>query len=368
MINRALDLAENGLYTAAPNPRVGCVIARDGVVVGEGWHRRAGEAHAETIALSQTNGDLQGAEVFVSLEPCAHQGRTPSCAETLAKAKPKTVTVATLDPNPLTAGKGLEILKSAGVKVAVCDVGGGEARRAIKLNAGFFSRMIQKRPWVRIKTAASLDGKTALAGGESQWLTGESARAEVHKLRARSCAVLTGVGTAEKDDPQLTVRAVSVLRQPLRVLVDSSLRAPPTLKMFNDGGKTLIATCEKNRANKNFGANAEVVRAPGKDGKTDLPALLAALAEREINEVTIEAGRKLCGAFLAEGLVDELVVYIAPLVLGDDALPMFATPPPPKLAAAARWTTDDVKVFAPGDVRVVYTNPESAAALARALR
>ena len=368
MINRALDLAENGLYTAAPNPRVGCVIARDGVVIGEGWHRRAGEAHAETIALSQTNGDLQGADVFVSLEPCAHQGRTPSCAETLAKAKPKMVTVATLDPNPLTAGKGLEILKSAGVKVAVCDAGGGEARRAIKLNAGFFSRMIQKRPWVRIKTAASLDGKTALAGGESQWLTGESARAEVHKLRARSCAVLTGVGTAEKDDPQLTVRAVSVLRQPLRVLVDSSLRAPPTLKMFNDGGKTLIATCEKNRANKNFGANAEVVRAPGKDGKTDLPSLLAALAEREINEVTIEAGRKLCGAFLAEGLVDELVVYIAPLVLGDDALPMFAMPPPPKLADAARWTTDDVKVFAPGDVRVVYTNPDSAAALARALR
>lgn len=230
------------------------------------------------------------------------------------------------------------------------------------LNAGFYSRMIKNRPWLRIKTAASIDGKTALASGKSKWLTAKPARVDVHKWRARSCAILTGVGTAQKDNPLLTVRHLSVPRQPLRVLVDSSLRAPPHLQMFNDGGKTLIATCQKPPPKKKFGKNTEVVQLPGADDKTDLTALLSLLAARGINEVMVEAGRKLCGALFAAGVVDELVVYTAARVLGGDALPMFASSPPKTIAAAPRFDVRSVDVFG-DDIRVVYENPAAVASL-----
>ena len=369
-MRRALALAENGLYSAAPNPRVGCVIVLGGAVVGEGWHRRTGELHAEALALSQTGKDLRGAEVFVSLEPCAHKGKvgkTPSCAAALARAKPAIVHIAALDANPLTAGGGVAILKQAGIRVRVLPRHSELARRAVLLNAGFYSRMIRKRPWLRIKLAASIDGKTALNDGTSKWLTAEDARADVHKLRARSCAILTGVGTAKKDDPLLTVRAISTPRMPLRILVDSSLRAPRHLRMFNDGNKTIIATCQKPPPKNKFGKNTEVISVPGENAKTDLAALLSFLAARGINEITAEAGRKLCGALLACGLVDELVVYTAGCVLGDSALPMFALPPMKRLAKAPRFNIKSLDMFAGGDVRAVYENTAAVSALIRGL-
>ena len=363
-MRRALDLAENGLYSASPNPRVGCVIARDNSVIGEGWHKTSGEPHAEVIALQNAvkrGGKLHNAEVFVSMEPCAHIGKTPSCAVMLAKAKPAVVHIAALDANPLTCGRGVAILKDAGIKVRVLPPDDALCRRAIMLNAGFYSRMIKNRPWVRIKTAATIDGKTALANGKSKWLTAKPARADVHKWRARSCAILTGVGTAEKDNPLLTVRHLSSPRQPLRVLVDSSLRAPPKLRMFNDGGKTLIATCQKPPPKKKIGKNTEVVQLAGANDKTDLAALLALLSARGINEVMVEAGRKLCGAVFAAGFVDELVVYTAARVLGGDALPMFASPPPKTISAAPRFDIRSVDAFDGGDIRVVYENPAALA-------
>ncbi|MGI9337147.1 MAG: bifunctional diaminohydroxyphosphoribosylaminopyrimidine deaminase/5-amino-6-(5-phosphoribosylamino)uracil reductase RibD [Gammaproteobacteria bacterium] len=371
MMRRALDLAENGYYSASPNPRVGCVIARDNIVIGEGWHKASGAAHAETIALQNAikyGGDLHNAEVFVNMEPCAHVGKTPSCAAALARAKPAAVHIAALDPNPLTFGRGAAMLKKAGIAVRVLPPDDVLARRAVSLNAGFYSRMIRKLPWVRIKLAATIDGKTALANGKSKWLTAKAARDDVHRWRARSCAILTGVGTAEKDDPLLTVRAFSIPRQPLRVLVDSSLRAPPHLRMFNDGGKTLIATCQKPPPKKKYGKNTEVVQLPGADDKTDLAALLSLLAARGINEVMVEAGRKLCGAVFAAGFADELVVYTAARILGDDALPMFASPPPKSINAAPRFAVRSVDTFAPGDIRVVYENPAAIAAIAGFMR
>lgn len=369
-MRRALALAENGLYSASPNPRVGCVIVRDNAVIGEGWHKTSGAAHAEVVAMQSAaryGGDLHNAEVFVNLEPCASVGKTPSCAAALAKVKPAVVHIAALDANPLTFGRGAAMLKAAGVNVRVLPPDDELAKQAIMLNAGFYSRMIKSRPWVRVKVAATIDGKTALANGKSKWLTTADARNDAHKWRARSCAILTGVGTAEKDDPLLTVRGFSVPRQPLRVLVDSSLRAPPRLRMFNDGGKTLIATCRQPPPQKRYGNNTEVVRLPGADDKTDLAALLAMLAGRGINEVMVEAGRKLCGAIVAAGFADELVVYTAARILGGDALPMFALPQPPRINAAPRFVVCAVDALPGGDIRVVYQNPAAAAELMRGL-
>ncbi len=353
LMRRALDLAENGMYSASPNPRVGCVFARGGIVFAEGWHERAGGAHAEAVALAQTNGDLRGADVFVNLEPCAHEGKTPSCAKMLARARPQTVAIAALDPNPQTAGKGAQILRHAGIAVTVLNPKSEIAKRAFRLNIGFYSRMIRKRPWLRLKIAASLDGKTALANGKSKWLTSLSARRDAHRWRARSCAILTGVGTAEKDNPLLTVRHITVSRQPLRVLVDSALRASPRLQMFS-GGAVLIATAAAAPKKNTFGKETKITSLPDKTGKTNLHSLLRLLAEMEINEVTVEAGRKLCGAFWSEGLVDEIVAYTAPRVLGDGALPMFAAPPPKDLRKAPGWKAGSAKVFPEGDVVVVY--------------
>jgi len=320
---RALRLAARGLCTTTPNPRVGCVIVRDGQVVGEGWHQRAGEAHAELHALNQAGVLARGAVAYVTLEPCSHHGRTPPCADALVAAGVERVVVAVEDPDPRVVGGGLARLRTAGISVET----GLLADAARETNVGFFARMTRGMPWVRVKIAASLDGKTALNNGASQWITGSDARRDAHRLRARSCAILTGSGTVLADDPQLTVRAVETERQPLRVVLDSRLRMAPQAKILA-GGNTLVATSseEAEKINALRQAGAEVVVLPAEDGRPSLRALLKELGRREINEVTVEAGARLNGALLAAGLVDELVVYCAPVVLGDSARGMFALP------------------------------------------
>lgn len=320
---RALRLAEQGLYTTSPNPRVGCVVVKDGKVAGEGWHERAGEPHAEVHALRAAGEAARGATVYVTLEPCSHYGRTPPCAMALIEAQVGRVVAAMRDPNPLVAGEGLAMLALAGIRTEH----GLLENQARELNVGFVRRMTCGRPWVRLKTAASLDGKTALNNGVSQWITGAEARRDVHRLRARSCAVLTGIGTVLADDPQMNVRAVETSRQPLRIVVDSHLRMSPEAKMLGEG-KTLIVTGsddrEKVESLKLAGAGMLIL--PMRDGRIDLQQMLDELGKQEINEVMVEAGRTLSGAMLQAGLVDELVIYLAPLLLGDKARGMFDLP------------------------------------------
>lgn len=320
---QALRLAEKGLYTTTPNPRVGCIIVSDGKVVGTGSHKHAGEPHAEVHALRQAGGSARGATVYVTLEPCSHHGRTPPCAEALIAAQVAHVVVAMVDPNPLVAGNGLDMLQQAGIRT---DIGLLE-NEARELNVGFVSRMTCGRPWLRLKIAASLDGKTALGNGVSQWITGPDARRDAHRLRARSCAVLTGIGTVLADDPMLDVRDVETTRQPLRVVVDSGLRMPPAAKMLTQG-KTLVltASADQARAGQLRAAGAEVLALPGGDGRVDLVRMLDELGKRGLNEITVEAGRGLNGALVQQGLVDEFVVYLAPLLLGDRARGMFDLP------------------------------------------
>jgi len=320
---RALRLARRGLYTTAPNPRVGCVVVRDGNVVGEGWHQRAGEPHAETHALAAAARQADGATAYVSLEPCAHHGRTPPCAEALIAAGIARAVVAMKDPNPSVAGRGLSMLREAGITVE-CGALEDEAR---EINIGFVSRMTRGRPWVRLKLAVSLDGKTALLNGGSRWITGGAARRDGHRWRGRACAVLTGVGTVRDDDPQLTVRGVATSRQPLRVVVDSRLETPPAAKVLAGGGAliaTAVADSAGMRALRDRGA--EIVVLPNAAGKVELGALMRELAHREINELHVEAGFRLNGSLLGEGLVDELVIYLAPHLVGDAARGMFSIP------------------------------------------
>lgn len=320
---QALRLAEKGLYTTSPNPRVGCVIVRDGKVVGTGWHERAGEPHAEIYALREAGELARGATAYVTLEPCSHHGRTPPCAEALIQAGVARVVAAMVDPNPLVAGEGLARLQQAGIET---DLGLLE-REAHELNIGFVYRMTCGRPWLRLKVAASLDGKTALNNGVSQWITGTDARRDAHRLRARSCALLTGIGTVLADDPRLTVREVETTRQPLRVVVDSSLRMPPTAKMLSQG-QTLVVTAstDQARADRLREAGAEVLVLPPEDGRVDLGHMLDELGRRGINEVTVEAGCALNGALVERSLVDEFVIYLAPLLLGHRARGMFDLP------------------------------------------
>ncbi|MFC5301524.1 bifunctional diaminohydroxyphosphoribosylaminopyrimidine deaminase/5-amino-6-(5-phosphoribosylamino)uracil reductase RibD [Azospira restricta] len=320
---RALRLAERGLYTTSPNPRVGCVLVRDGAVVGEGWHARAGEAHAEVHALQAAGAAARGATAYVTLEPCNHHGRTPPCVDALLAAGVGRVVAAMADPNPLVAGQGLARLHAAGV---VTEHGLLE-HEARELNIGFVARMTRGRPWLRLKAAASLDGKTALANGESQWITGAEARRDGHRWRARACAILTGVGTVRDDDPQLTVRDVETTRQPLRVVVDSRLETPPTARIL-DGGPLLVigAVADAARAGALAARGAEVLLLPNAAGKVDLSAALAELARRGINEVHAEAGARLNGSLLREGLVDELLLYLAPCLVGDAARGLFDLP------------------------------------------
>ena len=346
---RALELAERGLYTATPNPRVGCVIVRDGATAGEGWHERAGAPHAEVNALAAAGARARGATAYVSLEPCVHRGRTGPCAEALIQAGVARVVAAFQDPNPLVGGKGLSLLRDQGIDVA-CGLLESEAR---ELNVGFVSRMARGRPWVRMKLAASLDGRTALLNGRSQWITGQAARRDGHHWRARACAVLTGFGTVREDDPRLTVREVATSRQPLRVVVDSRLETPPSARIL-EGGGVLVAGAREDRARIAAlkAKGAEVVVMPDSAGKVELGALFGELARRELNEVHVEGGSRLNGSLLAEGLVDELVVYLAPSILGDAAQGMFHLPELADLEARRRLAIHDLTMVGP-DIRVV---------------
>lgn len=325
---RALQLARRGLYTTDPNPRVGCVIVKDDKIVAEGWHMRAGEPHAEVNALKVAGMHAHGATVYVTLEPCCHHGRTPPCTDALLNVGVRRVVVAMRDPNPQVAGKGCAALESRGVRV---DIGLMEGQ-AKELNPGFIARMQRGRPFVRIKLAASLDGRTALAGGESKWITGEPARADVQKWRARSSAILTGISTVLADDPRMTVRDQTIGdigRQPLRVVLDGHLRMSPAANMLRQPGTTLVvaAADENKNAAALRAAGAEIVFLASDDGHIDLKALLEHLAARQVNELLVEAGATLCGALLKERLVDELVFYYAPYLLGSEERGMFQMPP-----------------------------------------
>ncbi len=345
---RALRLAEQGLYTTTPNPRVGCVVVRDGTVVGEGWHARAGEAHAEIHALDGAGERAHGATAYVTLEPCCHHGRTPPCAGALIAAGVTRVVAAMRDPNPQVAGRGLAQLAAAGIAVA----DGLLAHEARELNIGFVSRMERGRPWLRLKLAASLDGKTALNNGRSQWITGPEARRDGHAWRARACAILTGAGTVRDDDPRLTVRDVATDRQPLRVVVDSHYETPPTARIL-EGGNTLVAVAKEDAAQAAAlcAAGAEVLVLPNPQGKVDLPRLLARLAERGVNELHVEAGHKLNGSLLREGLVDELLLYFAPTILGSGR-EMFPLPEIEDLAGRRDLKIVDLRRVG-SDVRIV---------------
>ncbi|MBL8527553.1 MAG: bifunctional diaminohydroxyphosphoribosylaminopyrimidine deaminase/5-amino-6-(5-phosphoribosylamino)uracil reductase RibD [Burkholderiales bacterium] len=320
---RALRLAERGLYTTTPNPRVGCVIVRDGTVVGEGWHERAGEPHAEIHALRAAGDRARGATVYVSLEPCCHHGRTPPCVDALIEAGVARTVAAMQDPNPRVAGAGLARLRAAGIETAA-GVLEAEAR---EVNIGFVSRMMRGRPWVRMKIAASLDGKTALLNGRSQWITGADARRDGHRFRARACAVLTGFGTVRDDDPRLTVRDVDTPRQPLKIVVDSRIETPPDAKVMMRGNVLVFAAID-DRARRVAleDRGAEVVLLPNAVRKVDLDGMMRELGRRELNEVHVEAGFKLNGSLLTAGVVDELVLYLAPCLLGDAARGLFDLP------------------------------------------
>lgn len=318
MMVRALQLAELGLNSSSPNPRVGCVIVKDGNVVGEGFHRIAGEAHAEINALKHAGDQAKAATVYLTLEPCAHQGRTGPCADALIKAGVAKVVFAMEDPNPLVAGKGLQKLRTAGIEVH----GPLMEDSARELNKGFIKRMTTGLPWLRCKLAMSLDGRTAMADGKSQWITGPAARENVQQLRARSCAIITGVDTVIHDNPKLNVRLPNTVRQPLRIIVDSALRTPPQSEIFSTGETVIIAHTQAD-THKEF-ENASLLTCAQKNNKVDLRKLLETLVkEHQTNELLVEAGAKLCGAFLAEGLVDEIVIYMAAKLMGKDARPLF---------------------------------------------
>ena len=331
-MTRALALAAKALCTTSPNPAVGCVIAREERVTAEGFTRPAGGNHAEIEALQQAP-DSRGSTVYVTLEPCSHEGRTAPCVNALIAAGVARVVIATEDPNPKVAGSGITLLQDAGIEVA-CGLYEEQARA---LNKGFIKRHEQGMPWVLVKTAASLDGRTAMASGQSQWITTPAARKDVQRLRAASCAIITGIGTQRMDDPSLTVRishedvgAEDRLRQPLRVVVDSQLLMSPAARMLSQPGATLIATldgeAQQQKAQALCDAGAEVVFLKARNGHVDLRALLIELARRECNSVMVEAGAGLAGAFIAEGLLDELVCYWAPKLFGSDARPMFTLP------------------------------------------
>ena len=323
---RALQLARRGLNGTSPNPRVGCVLVREGRVIGEGYHARAGEPHAEVVALRAAGPEARGASAFVTLEPCSHHGRTPPCADALLAAGIARVVVAVEDPDPRVSGNGIARLRAAGVPVDT----GVLAAESRELNAGFFHRHERGRPWLCCKLAMSLDGRTAMASGESRWITGEAARLDVQRLRARSCAVLTGVGTVRHDDPRLDVRegGAGPIRQPLRVILDSALTTPPGSRVLHPPGKVLIACARPDAARQSAleSAGAECLPLAGSGGRVDIAALLTELARRQCNELLLEAGATLSAEFARAGLIDEYLLYVAPVLLGSLARPLLELP------------------------------------------
>jgi len=348
-MERALELAGRGLYTTTPNPRVGCVIVKDGVLVGSGWHEKAGLPHAEVLALKEAGDRARGAALYVNLEPCSHHGRTPPCVDAIVASGIKRVVAAMQDPNPKVAGSGFAKLRTAGITVEH----GLKEDEARELNIGFVSRMARGRPWMRMKIAASLDGRTALANGKSQWITGEAARLDGHRWRARACAVLTGFGTVRDDDPQLNVRGVDTPRQPLKIVVDSKFETSPSARLLKQG-KTLVvgAVNDAKRIASLREAGAEVVIIPNEHGKVELFKLMEELARRELNEIHVEAGTKLNGSLLQAGVVDELLVYLAPSVLGDSGRGMFHLPEITELSQASALEIREVERIG-ADLRIL---------------
>lgn len=348
-MGQALLLAERGLYTTTPNPRVGCVVVKDGAVVGTGWHEKAGMPHAEVLALKAAGERVRGATLYLNLEPCSHHGRTPPCVDAIIAAGVKRIVAAIQDPNPKVAGKGFAKLRAAGVAVEH----GLKEDEARELNIGFFVRMTRGRPWVRMKIAASLDGRTALANGKSQWITGESARTDGHRWRARACAVLTGFGTVRDDNPQLNVRGVDTPRQPLKIVVDSKFETSPSARLLREG-KTLVAgavnDAKKIAALEAVGAETVII--PNAGGKVELFKLMEELARRELNEIHVEAGTKLNGSLLQAGVVDELLVYLAPSVIGDAGRGMFSLPELTELSQATGLKIREVERIG-ADIRVL---------------
>ena len=356
-MSQALAEANKSLYLSNPNPRVGCVIVKDALVIGRGHTQQVGGPHAEVCALAdaRTQGfDVAGSTIYVTLEPCNHTGRTPPCVDALIAAQPAMVVVAMSDPNPLVAGKGLERLKAAGIEVR-CGLMEKDARL---LNQGFISRMTRGLPWVRMKIAASLDGKTALPNGHSQWITGALARADGHHWRAQACAIVTGVGTVKEDNPSLNVREVATERQPWKIIIDSKLEIPLDAKLFQDSnlGKVILVCAELNTPEKRANAaifearGIEVIAMPNPQGKVDLPSLFAYLAQkRELNEIHVEAGFKLNGSLIREGCVDELLLYYAPFFMGEGI--GMANISLPSLEQRQNWQIIDQQLFG-ADLRI----------------
>lgn len=343
---RALELATRGLYTTDPNPRVGCVLVRDSHVLAEGWHEYAGGPHAEINALVKAGPSARGATAYVTLEPCCHRGRTGPCTEALIRAGVARVVAAMVDPNPQVAGKGLRALEANGIAVEH----GLLEKEATELNIGFVSRMQRGRPFIRCKLAMSLDGRTAMASGESQWITGPAARQDVQRLRARSSAILTGIGTVLADDPALTVRrqgseGSASVHQPLRVVLDPDLQISPQAKLLRLPGQTLIVTTKDSLRHKTdlVAAGVEILSLPGTPSSIDLGALMSALRDREINEVLLESGATLSGAMLRAGLIDELVIYMAPVLLGSNARGLFQLPELHRMDQRIALTINDIR-------------------------
>jgi diaminohydroxyphosphoribosylaminopyrimidine deaminase/5-amino-6-(5-phosphoribosylamino)uracil reductase len=347
---RAINLARKGRYTTDPNPRVGCVLVRNDVVIGEGWHVKAGQGHAEVEALKNLS-DAKGATVYVTLEPCSHQGRTPPCCDALIKAGVSRVVAAMQDPNPLVSGRGLEKLKAAGIEV----VSGILQEDAQALNRGFIKRMTDNRPYVRSKLAMSLDGRTAMASGESKWITSDKSRADVQRLRAESSAILTGISTVLADDPALNARIDGDVLQPVRVVLDTHLNMPVTAQMVKLPGRSLILTCTEDQKKQQAlqQAGFEVYQLAFKNGRLDLHAVMEFLAGQQINELLVEAGAVLNGALLDEGLVDEYIIYMAPCILGDQGRGLFKLPGLQQMADKKQLKLHDVRQVGP-DLKLTF--------------
>jgi diaminohydroxyphosphoribosylaminopyrimidine deaminase/5-amino-6-(5-phosphoribosylamino)uracil reductase len=358
---RAIRLARKGLYSTHPNPRVGCVLVKDGQVVGEGFHQVAGEGHAEVLALRDAGEKAANATAYVTLEPCSHHGKTPPCADALVSSGVARVVIAADDPNPLVSGKGIERLRASGIQADT----GLMQQEAIELNPGFHKRMESGLPWVRVKLAMSLDGRTAMPSGESQWITGELARRDVQLLRARSEAILTGTGTVRADNPSLNVRLSSEelgieqnVIQPLRVVVDSELKTPQDARMFSLDGSILLVSGREGlgQEQKLKKAGAELVCCPGEGGRVNLEAMLKELASREVNEVHVEAGEQLCGALLEKGLVDEVVIYMAGHIMGSSGRGLFDMPSIQSMSQRKAMKVIDIRAV--GDDWRITVRPE----------
>ncbi|MCY4218250.1 MAG: bifunctional diaminohydroxyphosphoribosylaminopyrimidine deaminase/5-amino-6-(5-phosphoribosylamino)uracil reductase RibD [Gammaproteobacteria bacterium] len=354
-MSMALNLAKRGQYTVHPNPAVGCVVVKDNEIVGQGWHERAGEAHAEVRALADAKERTQQATLYVTLEPCSHTGRTPPCTDAVIRSGISRVVVACQDPNPLVQGQGLRSLEEAGIEV----VTGICTEAATHMNRGFFKRMTSEIPFVILKIAASLDGRIAMPNGESRWITCEESRCDVHRLRALSSSVLTGIGTVQKDDPAFTVRHFETSRQPDRVVLDSQMSISHTAKILDDSAKVFVFTIANPSRYKQLNciSNLEIISSYNKENRVELVEMLKECGKRQMNTILVEAGPSLAGNFLKQGLVDELVLYLAPSFLGNDALAMFNLPQITELSEKIQMSITHVESLG-SDIKIVLT-PET---------